>query len=394
MRVGIKNFGIISPYGFSNQVWNKILNHEIDNTNIVSNNDINICSLNISVGDKKSDFKTLRRMDKQVIYLLKSVKNALSNGGIRIKDLSKYEKQKIGVFGGSMFAQAEFGYEQVKSLLKSKGENKKISMYTGLSFYYGAPTVETSILYQLQGENCTITSGSTSGSDCVIAAVDNIRRGINNIILSIAGENINIPSFSEMFLNNSFNHKWGMINTSNHYYSSGAICAIISKINEKNNCPIEIIASKTYVAEDCLFSFNNSFIETIEKVIYDCLDEAKLSTSNIDLILPSFNNVGNGDFFEVKALAKIFSGRKEIIYIPELIIGDMLSGSGLLKLFVAYKCIVTSTIPANKYGFRKNTVIDSIINKEIKKCTIKYVLILQKSFMGGKISAIILKKHK
>ena len=391
MRIGIKNFGIISPYGFSSQVWNKILNHELDK-NIVSVDGINICCLDIPTNEDKIDKKILRRMDKQVIYLLKSVIEAIREAGIEIEKFSSDEKQRIGFFGGSMFAQIEFGHEQVKRLIKCQGKNKNISMFTGLSFYYGAPTVEASILYKTKGENCTITSGSNSGTDCVIAATDNIKREENDIVFTIAGENINTPIATKMLLHQS-DKKWNMIDSSKYHYSSGAICAIISKITEQDNCPIEIIASKSYNAEDCLFSFNDSFVKVIEKVICDCLDEVGLSTSDIDLILPSFNNVSNGDFFEVEALSKLFGGLKSKVYIPEIIIGDMLSASGLLKLFIAYKCMNHNVIPSNKCGFRKTSTIDSLISKQTQSCKVKYALILQKSFIGGKVSAIILKNN-
>ncbi len=389
MRIGIASFGIISPLGSSNQIWKKVL-HPVFNKHIAHFENVNIHNEDIHFENSKIDPKAIRRMDKQVIYSLQSGIRAIDNAKIDIEKLSEENVKHMGVCGGSTFAQLEFGYDQMVSLLESKGDEKSISMFTGISFYYGAATAEMSILLKSQGENSTITTGSSSGIDCVMAAFDNIKRKINTHMLAIGGENVNFSLVPDM-LKSPYKKMWSMIDKKDYYYTSGAASALLCEINKENNGLIEIMAFKSYNASDCLFNYSDMYRKTIEKAIYESLDELNLKSSDIDVIFPGFNNRGDGDFYEVEALNHIFKGQKEKILIPKLAIGDLLSASGILNLFFAYKCMSEGIIPANKNSYRNLSSIDSLIVKETQKKDITYAMIIQRELIGGKVSVMIVK---
>lgn len=199
MNVKIEGFGIVSPIGDKNKIWEYICENESPECEIIHQNGINKCVSPIDTGNNNIDPKFFRRMDKQVVYELMAGNEAV-NGSESY--LSSLDREKIGVFTGSLFAQLQFGMDQIRALISS-GNKNEISMYTGVSFYYGAASGEMSILISSKGENASVCSGACSGIDCVIEGAKNIDRGVNSLLLSIGGENLDEAVISDMMPKNN-----------------------------------------------------------------------------------------------------------------------------------------------------------------------------------------------
>lgn len=390
MNVKIEGFGIVSPIGDKNKIWEHICENESPECEIIHQNGINKCVSPIDTGNNNIDPKFFRRMDKQVVYELMAGNEAV-NGSESY--LSSLDREKIGVFTGSLFAQLQFGMDQIRALISS-GNKNEISMYTGVSFYYGAASGEMSILISSKGENASVCSGACSGIDCVIEGAKNIDRGVNSLLLSIGGENLDEAVISDMMPKNNGTNSVFM--PKKYFYSSGAVCVLLAS-NEKSGSSIEIISSRNVNDSESLFECRESFSSVLEDSIVKCLSDAKLTVDSIDLVIPGINNTGEYDIAELSVLAKLFHGKKNFIYIPTALTGDMLSGSGNLKIYVASRCMLAGIIPANNPDFYNQRVLDlykAFFNWKNKQKELRYSLVIQRDIVGGRISLLLIKNNR
>jgi len=265
--VGIGNFGIVSQIGGKDEIWHRVLNKVSLDGAVRQENGMRKCSPAINVGNHDIDPRFSRRMDKQVIYQL-----IAGNRSVEHMDISKVAENRIGVFAGSLFAQLEFGMEQIRSLINS-GDKNDISMYTGISFYYGAGPGEMSIQLGSKGENASICNGACSGIDCVIAAFDNINRRVNDVVLAVGGENLDEPVIAEMIPKPR--KEDSLINTEKYIYTSGAACALLS--NSGILSPeIEIISALNANDHGSLFTCGKGFGNSLGYAIKKCLSDANV----------------------------------------------------------------------------------------------------------------------
>lgn len=167
--------------------------------------------------------------------------------------------------------------------------------------------------------------------------------------------------------------------------------------NEKSGSSIEIISSRNVNDSESLFECRESFSSVLEDSIVKCLSDAKLTVDSIDLIIPGINNTGEYDIAELSVLAKLFHGKKNFIYIPTALTGDMLSGSGNLKIYVASRCMLAGIIPANNPDFYNQRVLDlykAFFNWKNKQKELRYSLVIQRDIVGGRISLLLIKNNR
>lgn len=385
MNVRIEGFGIISPVGSKGTIWDTVLQNNTPDLELIRENGMNKCVAPINTENNNIDPKFSRRMDKQVVYELIAGDESVHE----LPTFLTFDKEKIGIFTGSLFAQLEFGMTQIRSLINS-GEQNEISMYTGVSFYYGAASGEMSLLINSKGENASICTGACSGIDCAIEGAKSIERGINELVLAIGGENLDETVISDMMPQNT---DWLLFNPDSYFYSSGAVCVLLAS-KEKSHSNIEIISAHNTNDCDSLFQCSDNFYEILERSIGDCLSKAGISTNDIDLVIPGLNNTSNYDAVELKVLYNVFHCKTELLYTPIPLIGDMLSGSGNLKIYVASQCMQHNVIPANTIRFFNKPLLDGyrdLFNWDYKSGKIKYALIIQRDIVGGRISLMVIK---
>lgn len=191
-RIVLTGFGLVTPgTSYSEKLWYNLLNKESLFEEVELSEGVNL-----TIG-KKPDFdiseydiekKKLRYLDKQVIYSLVAAIENVKVSNLEKKLSDEEASKRIGVVMGSMFAQIDFGLQQVKKVVVDS--SPKISPYTGLAFYYGANVGEISVTFKTNGENCAVMSGSNTGIDAVNIAATMLKRNINDVVFAGAGENI------------------------------------------------------------------------------------------------------------------------------------------------------------------------------------------------------------
>ncbi len=389
MKVKIESFGYIGAIG-EEDTWNCIDQNLPPNWQSSIVHSTNKVVAPITIPCNSIDNRAFRRMDKQIIFEL--VAGEICAGKY---DFNGIDKKRVGIFTGSLFAQLGFGMTQIRSLIESKEKNE-ISMYTGISFYYGAASGEVSLLLKSQGENAVICSGACSGTDCIIAGASNIHRGINDFVFAISGENLEESIINFMLPNTD--DKNSMFIPNKYFYSGGAMAVLLA--NDKfSTSQLEIVASVSGNSSKSLFCIQEiDFKDKLKSLICACVNKAGIKIEEIDIVIPGLNNTGKSDLCELEVLQELLVYKKGIVYNPIPLLGDMLSASGILKVYVASCCLKEKVLPSNNIGFYEEKYISkykSLFNWERRKLfQMQYALIIQKDIIGGRINVILIKNNE
>ena len=388
------NTSFITGFGFcisesEEELWKRILFESDISNDLVIKRNVNVSKSEIEYDKLVVSPKVFRRMDKQVVYQLVATDRVFK----KCDKILWEDVNKIGVFSGSLFAQLEFGMTQMTSLITS-GNKNEISMYTGVSFYYGATCGEVSLLLGTKGENLAICTGANSGIDSVIEGHNSIKREINNTVLCVAGENLSEDVISDMLPRQEKGDN--VIKESRYIYRSGAISALLSNNKHSaNGVNIEVVATYQVNDSSSLFSCGDNFKATFQSAIKKCLQEANLSIDDIDLIIPGINNSKQYDICELQVLQTLLTQKQDLLYTPIPIVGDYLSASGILKVYTAHQCMINHCIPQNRRtDFNKDNIkpYEALFNWERKNnVDIHYAMIIQRDVVSGRISLIILR---
>lgn len=401
----ITGFGLLTPDSNNYDVlWNHLLNKENLFHEVKIDDEIQIKQGRVPTFDVEEygiPKKTLRYIDKQVLYsisaAIENVKASKLEEHLKSEEVSK----RVGVVMGSMFAQMDFGLEQIGVTVVEN--STRISPYTGVAFYYGANVGEISVKLKTKGENCAVLSGTNTGIDAINIACDMIDRGINDIVLAGAGENVVLN-----ILLNGLNLTNKISKTSYRPFDTRRDGAFISNgagivtletdenaIKRGSEIYGEIASIYTINASSCMFELNKEIIVYTCKVINRCIEDAGIKPEEIDLILPTADGTKYGDYYEMMALKEIFRGRKEIIYTPKPVVGYCLSFNSIIDIFVGSMAIKHNLIPGHpeKYDSGDEEFNEMLVGTEPVKRDIKNVLVLHRSWIDGKVSALILRKY-
>lgn len=403
-KVVVTGFGIVSAVGSkSSCLWDAILDHAqlYDNTFLNKENFIKGKTPEISLTEYDINKKKLRYLDKQCIYSIVATLESVKDAKLDTKIMQKAELEKIGVVMGSMTAQMEFGLKQVKKVVCD--HSIRISPYTGLAFYYGADVGEISSILRTKGENCAVLTGSSLSFDGVMAGADIIRRGNNDTMIVGAGENI----IFELFYNSLISYKKITkgkylpfdVRRDGCFISNGAGALVLDEEEKakERGTPIygEIAGYYSLTASESMFGNNEKITDYTEKAILTTLEDACISPCDVDLVLPTADGSIEGDYYEMKALTKVFCGRDNIVYSPRPIVGNCLSFNGVIDMFVAAMSIRNNLLPgflqridSGDESFNRLLVKDQPIKREVKN-----VLIISRSFIEGRIGGIVFKKY-
>lgn len=397
----ITGFGTIVPGADNNdKLWENIKNRKKHFVHRKMSDDAKILvaeepEYDLSMYDiPKKNFK---RMDIQMVYSLMSAINCVKDSGLDFND--EFVKKHTGVIAGSFFAQIAFGLEQVKKVEVTR--TTKISPYTGMAFYYGSNAGEISLLFNTQGENCAVISGSNIGIDAVGIAYEMFADKRNEIVLICGSENMvyDIMYYSLKNINSIASDKYLPFsdNEDGAAFANGSMSFSVETKNSvmsRNAVPLSVIKSyDTVYCPSYFFNHNDTIIDYYVRTIKQCMEKLCLNIDDIDMVIPTASGIKDDDTYEKEAIKKLFGIRENIVYTPKPVVGNGLSYNVILDFFIASKCIKESFIPAmpeenvtGDHVFDKMMVFDPI-HKEINN-----VLIIHKSFTDGKISTVIIGK--
>ncbi|VTT23662.1 beta-ketoacyl synthase N-terminal-like domain-containing protein [Streptococcus gordonii] len=405
-RYFITGYGLLLP-GISKveELWNllKCANSFNKTLNTISHDEIESLLPQFPYIDKKK----VKHSDLQTVFHLMAVHECLEKSSLTslLDDKVQVEiSKRIGVVSGSMFAQMNFGIEQVAKVVET--QTSRISPYTGMAFYYGSNVGELSCLLGTRGENCATLGGTSlvlDGIDIAEAMIDYNR---NDIVLVGGGENVDYELVRESLL--------GQISEDNDFYTllpyynkkkgvtltNGAAIIMLESEKSASQRDVKQYAAISNVVTvnnvESLFQTDESIVESYYGLIDKVLKENQLTKDDISIVIPSGESNTNTDFLEAKALKQYFYNRSKFVYTPRSVVGNSMGVSCALDIIVASMMInkeETLSFPYKPH-LKDEKLRDIFIYNNEEQAKIERILIIHKNWTDGKLSGVIVSKVK
>jgi 3-oxoacyl-[acyl-carrier-protein] synthase II len=180
-RVVITGFGCVTPIGIGRDAfWAGLTNGQSGVRRIES---FDVEKSNIKIAAEIADFdwqaelnpKDRQHVPRTVPLALAAAREAMSDSGICVDDLSIEDKRRFGVIlgtggGGLSFTEKQFGFW-------FSGNAGKGSIYTIPASTHGGLSSELSMVFGLHGLSHIVSTGCTSSTDAIFYAAQHIALG-------------------------------------------------------------------------------------------------------------------------------------------------------------------------------------------------------------------------
>ena len=410
-RVVITGMGAITPIGNNLKEYNQSLFNGISGCKPITRFDASkfktrfACELKNYDPLNYFDKKESRKMDAFAQYGLIVAEEALQDSGI---DLNKIDKNKFGVIWGSGVG----GIETFQNELINFSENNKNPRFNPFFIPKMIPDIAAgliSIKYGFHGPNFATVSACASSANAIIDGSNYIKMGYSDIIvaggseapITIAG----IGGFNAMHALSTRNDD--PLTASRPFdrdrdgfvLGEGAGALILEEYEHAKNRGAKIYAelSGGGLSSDAYhMTAPHPDGKGAIKVMKNCLDDAKLNTSDIDLINMHGTSTSLGDIAETKAVKQVFQEDAYNLNInsTKSMTGHLLGASGAIEVISCVLAMDNNMVPPTINHFNRDENIDPKLNltfskpqkKEINAC-------LSNTFgFGGHNACIILTK--
>ena len=181
-RVVITGFGCVTPIGIGREAfWNGLKNGESGVRRIES---FDVSRSPVKIAAQVVDFdwqaqlgpKDRKHVPRTVPLALAAAREAISDAGIDVENLSLEERQQIGVQLGTGGGGLPF-VEDHYSIWYNGGSHAKASVYIIPAATHGTLSSELSMAFGLRGLSHVVSTGCTSSTDAIFYAAQHIALG-------------------------------------------------------------------------------------------------------------------------------------------------------------------------------------------------------------------------
>ena len=405
-RAVITGIGVVSPLGIGHQdFWDNLVS---GNSAIASMECLDLskyeCKNGAEVkGLNPEEFlgrKGLRYLNKGTKFLGSSAKLAVDDANLEIdEELANDTGILIGSSLGNFSQTTDYFHNIIKEGPSNLSPMQSYDVALNSSINY------VSVFFKMKSFARTISSGFTSGTDAIGNAMKLIQNGKTKVIIAGGVEQISLDLYMIFYMRKMLAG------------SDGTGNEISMPFDKRRNGFIMSEGSYVFVMEDhehavsrgakiygeisgygSLFSGGrNSDIEKrVEKArntMKLCLDDAGVSTEDIDLINANGNSDKSSDLIEAKAINELFGEKsKEVpVHTVKSTLGESYGASGAAQTASALLSIKNSLVPPTINYEEKDPECNlNIVNAKLEK-EVKTVLI--NSFdLSGNNSCLVVKK--
>lgn len=304
-KVAVTGFGVLTP--LSNNVDEYISNIDTFKPSSSSIHTAYEDSLFDTVGLKRAFYRKLDNLSKMQAI---SGMQALQNAGIIVTDEND---KNIGIVVGTSEGALSTCCQFQENIYEKGNENG--SAFNFPNTVYNAAGGYLSICSGIKGYNVTVTNGAQAGLQSVAYAVDVLRNGVNDTILT-TGIDENTEVSTELF------NKLGLVSNSttvpfegnkNGFTLSDAAVSLIleneSKAKERGANIYAYITGYGMAHESVRYSEIKGTDIALEKAINLALKDANLTIDDIDAVESFANGYKDIDDVEVNVLSKVFKDK-------------------------------------------------------------------------------------
>ena len=194
-RVVVTGLGTVNPLGNSiPEFWENALTG-VSGAGLITNFDTNTIQTKVKIGCQVKDFdisaymdrKEARKLDKYSQFAVASAVQAINDSAL---DLEKEDLNRIGVILGFGMGGVDSFEEGIDTIHEQKklGQELKVTPFFVPRILGSIASGLISIMYKLKGPNYATSSACASSTHAIIDAVNMIRLGKANVIVSGGAE--------------------------------------------------------------------------------------------------------------------------------------------------------------------------------------------------------------
>ncbi len=404
-RVVITGIGVVSPIGIGHQeFWKNLVS---GNSGISPMESLDLSKYESKKGAEVKDLrpeefmgrKGLKYLNKGTKFLASSIKLALDDAGLNIdEELSNQTGILIGSSLGNFSQTTDYFHDIVRESPSELSPMQSYDVALNSSINY------SSVFFKIKGFARTISSGFTSGIDAIGNAYNLIQSGKAKVVIAGGIEQISLDLYIIFYMRKLLARANG----------SGSETSI--PFDKRRNGFIMGEGSYVFILEDLdyalsreskiycevsgygsLFAGNkkNDIDKRVKKArsaMQMCMDDAKLSTDDIDLINANGNSSESQDLIEAKAIKELFGERSEEIPVCAIksILGECYGASGAMQTAASVLSIDNDLIPPTINVEKPPECNLNIINEKLEK-DVSSVLINSFDYSGNNSCLSVMK---
>jgi 3-oxoacyl-[acyl-carrier-protein] synthase II len=192
-RAVVVGIGAVSPNGIGRQAYWEATAAGLSGTGPITLFDASKLSCRVAAEIKGFDFdryispKDRDRIQRAVPMALFATEEAAQDAGIDFEKLSQSERERIGVIVGSGAGGIEFAERQYKQYY-DRGDHdaayRRVSPFSIVASFVGMVSSEISMAFRLHGPSHVISTGCTSSTDAMGYALNAIRLGQLDVVIT------------------------------------------------------------------------------------------------------------------------------------------------------------------------------------------------------------------
>ncbi len=399
--------GVVSPLGIGHQdFWKNLVS---GNSGIAPMEYLDLSKYECKYGAEVKDLNTeeflgrkgLRYLNKGTKFLGSSVKMALDDAKLEMdEELSNQTGILIGSSLGNFSQTTDYFHDIAREDPSGLSPMQSYDVALNSSINYA------SVVFKLKSFARTISSSFTSSTDAIGNAIKLIQNGKANVIIAGGVEQISLDLYMIFYMRKMLAR------------ANGTGSEISMPFDKRRNGFIMSEGSYVFVLENHDYAVsrgariygevsgygsifaggrNSDTGKRVEKAgnaMKKCIDDASMSTDDIDLINANGNSGKLPDLIETKAIKELFGEESNIpVHTVKSSLGESYGASGAMQTASALLSINNGLVPPTINYEEKDPECNlNVVNERLEK-EVNTVLI--NSFdLSGNNSCLIVKKHE
>ncbi len=399
--------GVVSPLGIGHQdFWKNLVS---GNSGIAPMEYLDLSKYECKYGAEVKDLNTeeflgrkgLRYLNKGTKFLGSSVKMALDDAKLEMdEELSNQTGILIGSSLGNFSQTTDYFHDIAREDPSGLSPMQSYDVALNSSINYA------SVVFKLKSFARTISSSFTSSTDAIGNAIKLIQNGKANVIIAGGVEQISLDLYMIFYMRKMLAR------------ANGTGSEISMPFDKRRNGFIMSEGSYVFVLENHDYAVsrgariygevsgygsifaggrNSDTGKRVEKAgnaMKKCIDDASMSTDDIDLINANGNSGKLPDLIEAKAIKELFGEESNIpVHTVKSSLGESYGASGAMQTASALLSINNGLVPPTINYEEKDPECNlNVVNERLEK-EVNTVLINSLD-LSGYNSCLIVKKHE
>jgi 3-oxoacyl-[acyl-carrier-protein] synthase II len=413
-RVVVTGIGAITPIGNDIDSFTSSLQNGVSGANLISLFDPALfktrfaCEVKDFNPEMHIDRKEVRRLDRFAQIAICCAAEAVKNSGLDFEGDSSLDHDRIGVIWGSGIGGLSSLEEEIKEFMKGDG-TPRFSPFMIPKMISDIAAGHISMRYGLRGINYATVSACASATHAIINAMDAIRLGRNDIVVTGGSEATvtvaGMGGFSAMKALSTRNDDY--LTASRPFdkdrdgfvLGEGGACIILESLEHAQKRGATIlaeIAGGGATADAYHLTAPHPEGLGATNVMKIALKDAGLNKTDIDYVNVHGTSTPLGDIAETKAIMNVFGDHAYNMNISSTksMTGHLLGAAGAVESVASILSIIHKFVPPTINHFTDDPDLDAKLNFTFNEAQPREVkAALSNTFgFGGHNACVIFKK--